>query len=157
VAEFSVSTRRKLASSIRLLASDREGEILAAARAIPRALKAAGADIHTLAALVEQTGGGELSEAEMKKLYVAGYEAGRADGVRAVEAKQHHDEDGFRSVDGVPSWHAMATFCQDRSARLRGNEPDFIDDMVGWTALRQPTQRQAKWLRRIYARLGGRP
>ena len=155
--ELPTSTRSKLASLVRLLASDQEGEALGAARAIPRILKTEDADIHALADLIEQTDGGKLSEAEMKKLYDAGYEAGRADGVRAVEAKQHHDEDGFRSVDGVPSWHAMATFCQDRSARLRGNEPDFIDDMVGWTALRQPTQRQAKWLRRIYARLGGRP
>jgi hypothetical protein len=156
VAEFSVSTRRKLASSIRLLASDREGEILAAARAIPRALKAAGADIHTLAALVEQTGGGELSEAEMKKLYVAGYEAGRADGVRAAEAKVSHDADGFRNVNGLPSWHSMARYCQERSARLRSNEAGFVDDMTGQTLWREPTEKQAKWLKSIYARLGGR-
>jgi hypothetical protein len=92
----------------------------------------------------------------MKKLYDAGYEAGCADGVRAVEAKLHHDEDGFRSVDGIPSWHAMAVFGQDRSARLRGNEPDFVDDVVGWTTWREPTPKRQKWLRSIYARLGGR-
>ena len=57
MAEFSVSTRRKLASSIRLLASDREGEVVAAARAAVRTLKAAGGDIHVLADLVEQTDG----------------------------------------------------------------------------------------------------
>ena len=88
MAEFSVSTRRKLASSIRLLASDREGEILAAARAIPRALKAAGADIHTLAALVEQTGGGELSEAEMKKLYGLDNPATKAFGEQCLAARR---------------------------------------------------------------------
>jgi hypothetical protein len=76
--------------------------------------------------------------------------------VCAVGAKLHHDEDGFRSVDGIPSWHAMAVFCQDRSARLRGNEPDFVDDMVGWTTWREPRPKQQKWLRSIYAQLGGR-
>jgi hypothetical protein len=105
---------------------------------------------------VEQADGGKLSEAEMKKLYDAGYEAGRADGIRAVEAKLQHDADGFRSVDGIPSWHAMAVFCQDRSARLRGNEADFVDDMAGSTLWREPTPKQAKWLRSICARLGGR-
>ena len=156
MAELPTSIRRKLASSIRLLASDREGEILAAARAIPRTLNAAGADLHTFADLIEQINGGKLSEAEMKKLYDAGYEAGRADGVRAADAKLHHDEDGFRSVDGAASWHRIARFYQDRSARLRGNELDFVDDMVGLTVWREPTPKQAKWLRGIYTRLGGR-
>ena len=155
--EFSSSTRRRLASSIRLLASPREGEVLAAARAAVRTLNAAGGDIHALAGLVEQADGGKLSEAEMKKLYDAGYEAGRADGVRVAEAKVPHDEDGFRNVNGLPSWHAMAMFCQDRSGRLRPNEAGFVDDMAGWTTWREPTPKQAKWLRSIYARLGGRP
>src|SRR5262249_46453993 len=89
-----------------------------------------------------------------QKLYGAGYEAGHADAVRAAEAKAHHDEDGFRNVNGLPSWHAMATFCQDRSERLRPNEPEFVDDMAGWTTYREPTPKQGKWLRSIYARLG---
>lgn len=95
---------------VRLLASDREGEVVGAARAILRVLKTAGAD----------------------------------------------NEDGFRSVDGIPWWHAMAVFCQDHSARLRGNETNFIDDIVGWSTWREPTPKQAKWLQSVYARLGGR-
>jgi hypothetical protein len=138
-----------------LLASDREGEVVAAARAAVRTLKAAGGDIHVLADLVEQTDGGKLSEAEMKKLYDAGYEAGRADGVRAVEAKLQHDEDGFRSTDGVPSWHEVAVWCQRRSNQLRATEVGFVDDMAGNTLWREPTPKQEKWLRSIYLRLGG--
>jgi hypothetical protein len=107
--------------------------------------------------LIEQTDGGKLSEAEMKKLYDAGYEDGRADGVRAAEAKVAHDADGFRHVSGSLSWHDMARFCQGRSARLRGKEPDFVDDMVGWTVWKEPTPKKAKWLQSIYLRLGGRP
>src|SRR5213076_2633468 len=47
-----------------------------------------------LAAHVENANGGKLTEAEMRKLYDAGYEAG----VRAAENKQHGDGD-FRNVD----------------------------------------------------------
>jgi len=51
----------------------------------------------------------------------------------------------------------MARFCQERSARLRGSEPEFVDDMSGLTLWREPTPKQAKWLKSIYARrLGGR-
>jgi hypothetical protein len=157
VADFSVPVRSKLANFVRLLASDRDGEVIATARAILRTLRATGSDVHALADLIEQTDGGKLSEAEMKKLYDAGYEDGRADGVRAAEAKVAHDADGFRHVSGSLSWHDMARFCQGRSARLRGKEPDFVDDMVGWTVWKEPTPKKAKWLQSIYLRLGGRP
>jgi hypothetical protein len=40
---------QKLGTFIRMLASERDGEVVAAARAIVRTLKAAGADIHVLA------------------------------------------------------------------------------------------------------------
>lgn len=157
MAEFSVSTRKKVANLIRLLASNQEGERLGSVHALDRTLKTAGFDFHALADEIEQADGGKLSESEMRKLYDAGYEAGRADGVCAAEAKLPHDEDGFRNVDGAASGHRIARFCQDRSARLRGNELDFVDDMVGLTVWREPTPKQAKWLRSIYARLGGRP
>jgi hypothetical protein len=78
-------------------------------------------------------------------------------GVRAVEAKLRHDEDGFRNIDGTPSWHQMARFCQDRSARQRATELGFVDEMAGLTVWREPTPKQAKWLQSIYRRLGGRP
>jgi hypothetical protein len=141
---------------MRLFGSSEEGEVLGATRAALRTLKAAGADIHALADLIKQTGGGKLS-AEMKKLYDAGYEAGRADGVRTAEAKVPHHADGFRNVNGIATWHEIARFCQERSARLRGNELDFVDGMVGWTLWREPTEKQAKWLCSLYARLGGGP
>jgi hypothetical protein len=64
--------------------------------------------------------------------------------------------DGFRSVKGTASWHDMARFCQERRGHLR-NEADFVDDMTGWTLWREPTEKQAKWLCSIYARLGGGP
>jgi hypothetical protein len=44
----------KIKPLIRLLSSDRDGEIVAAARALMRLLKASGADIHTLADSIGQ-------------------------------------------------------------------------------------------------------
>ena len=157
MAEFSVSIRSKLAKYIRLLTSDQEGEVIAAVEALKRTVKTGGTDIHALAYLVEQANGDKLNEAEMRKLYDAGYEAGHAEGVRAAEAKVPRDAAGFCHVNGSKSWREMAVFCQDRSARLRPNEAEFVDDMTGWTTCREPTPKQAKWLRSIYARLGGRP
>jgi hypothetical protein len=44
---------QKLGTFIRLLASERDGEVVAAARAIVRTLKANGGDIHALAERVK--------------------------------------------------------------------------------------------------------
>jgi hypothetical protein len=141
----------KLAQYVRLLSSNQDGEVVAAARAIVRTLKKSGADIHTLADRIEHANGGKLSEAEMKKLYDAGYDAG----VRAAENKQHGAVD-FHNVDGTPAWNEIALFCQHQQDRLRTNELQFVNDMAERTVWREPTERQGKWLRSIFYRLGGR-
>jgi hypothetical protein len=136
---------QKLGTFIRLLASEQDGEALAAARAIVRTLKSTGHDIHVLAERVENANGGKLSEAEMRKLYDAGYR----DGVRAVESKNV----GFHSVD-EPTWHEIARECAAHESRLRDErERQFIHDMVRRTVHGgEPTEKQAHWLRAIYAR-----
>ena len=48
-----LAVRPALAKLIRLLASDVDGEVLAAVRALGRALKASGCDFHDLASIVE--------------------------------------------------------------------------------------------------------
>src|SRR5262249_30956652 len=113
-------------------------------------LKTAGTDIHALADQIERPNNG-LTEAEMKKLYDAGY----FDGVRATEGKQYGTGD-FHNVDGLPAWDEIALFCQRNSDRLRENERNFINDMAERTVWREPTDRQAKWLCSIFYRLGGR-
>jgi hypothetical protein len=142
---------QKLGTLIQLLASEQDGEALAAARAIVRTLQATGADIHTLAERVESANGGKLSEAEMRKLYDAGYQAG----MRAVENKQHGAGD-FHNVDGLPAWNEIALFCQRNNDRLRPNERESVNDMAARTVWREPSEKQAKWLRSIFFRLGGR-
>jgi hypothetical protein len=92
----------RLATFIRLLSSDKDGEIVAAARAIRRTLKAIGADIHALADRIEKPNGGKLSEEDMKRLYDAGFD----DGVRAADNTAYGHGD-FHNVDGTPSWHEI--------------------------------------------------
>jgi hypothetical protein len=140
----------KLARCIRMLSSDKDGDVISAARGIMRTLRGAGADIHTLADRLEKPNGGALTDAEMKKLYDAGFAAG----ARATENKFHGDDD-FRDANVTPTWHDMATWCQRHSARLGSREREFIDQMAERTVWREPTEKQGKWLKSIWHRLGG--
>ena len=140
---------QKLGTFIRLLASEQDGEALAAARAIVRVLKSTGADIHTLAERVENVNGGKLTDTEMRKLYDAGFQAG----MRAVENRSTGE---FHNVDGTPAWNEIALFCQQNNSRLRENERQFVNDMAGRSVWREPTEKQAKWLKSIFYRLGGK-
>ena len=140
---------QKLGNFIRLLAREQDGEALAAARAIVRTLKSTGADIHTLAERVENANGGKLTDTEMRKLYDAGFQAG----MRAVESRSTGE---FHNVDGTPAWNEIALFCQQNSNRLRENEREFVNDMAARSVWREPTEKQAKWLKSIFYRLGGK-
>ena len=131
------------------LAIVRQAAVPLSPSARDRYLKAVAAELSE-AERVEKANGIELTEAEMRKLYDAGYDAG----VRAVEAKQHGPHD-FRNVDGTPAWHEIARFCQQSRDRLREKEREFINDITSRTVWREPTNRQAKWLRSIFYRLGG--
>jgi hypothetical protein len=62
----------KIGKLIRMLGSDRDSEVLAAVQAIRRTLQGAGRNFHVLAEAVEKANG-SLSEAEMRKLYEAGF------------------------------------------------------------------------------------
>jgi hypothetical protein len=136
----------KLASFIRFLSSDKEGEVIAAARAIVRTLRGANLDIHALA---ERVGG--FSEADMKKLYDAGYEQGYH------AAASSNERDGFHDIDGsLLSWHRTARWCQQHNEHLRSKERAFVDQMAAQTVWREPSEKQRKWLKSIYFKLGGK-
>lgn len=121
----------KLGKLVRLLTSDRDGEVVAAARGINRTLKNAGLDIHVLAAAIEQSGGQPAGQ------YTANDERPKWAGGEQTD------------------WHAVASECAAHPNRLRDQrEKDFVADMVAWTELGgQPTEKQAKWLRAIYLRV----
>lgn len=147
--DISPAVAARLGRFIRLLSSNRDGEVVAAARALIRTLHSVGADIHALAAHVENPAG-DLTDAEMRKLYDAGYNAG----LRAAEAKFHGDDD-FRDTAGKPTPERMVKYCQQRAARLRKREHEFIDSVAARIVWRAPTEKQLKWLTSIFFRLGG--
>jgi hypothetical protein len=122
-----------------MLSASLPGEIIAARDTLVRLIKEQGKDIHTLADRVESNG--KLSNAEMQKLYDAGYEAG----ARAVENKHFGD---FHNVDGLPDWHSIARFCQVNR--------QFVDSVTSRTVDREPTEKQAKHLKKIFYKLGGK-
>jgi hypothetical protein len=112
----------KLAKLVRLLSSDKDGEVLAAASAIKRTLAAEGSDIHALADAL-------------------------------CRPQQRQESRRPPSPPREDDWHGMACECQARSYRLSEREQGFIDDMVDWTAFREPTEKQQAWLLSIYRRV----
>jgi hypothetical protein len=134
-----------------MLVSDRDGEVIAAVEALKRTLHSQSKDIHALADQIEKPNGGGLTNAEMKRIYDAGFSAG----VRETENRQYGSGD-FHNVDGTPEWHEIARFCQQHNDRLKPSERDFIDNVTARTAYREPTEKQEKWLRSIFYSLGGR-
>jgi hypothetical protein len=132
----------KLGKLLRLLGSDRDGEVVATGRSIVRVLEGAGLDLHVLADNID--GDNKIAE--------QAYKRGIVDGRRQAEEERR----GFRSVDALdePTWHEIACECAARESRLDGKEREFVADMVRWTVRGgKPTEKQAKWLRLIFMRV----
>ena len=104
-----MSTR--LAKLIRLLASDKSGEVVAAAGAINRALAAAGLDIHRLADVVERS---PLVPGQMPPPPCDDSTAG--------------------------DWRAMRRFCADHDTLLSARERAFVLDIKRWRGRLTPKQ-----------------
>jgi hypothetical protein len=142
----------KLANFVRLLASDKDGEVVGAARALNRVLKSIGADFHDLADRVEKPGG-EISDADMEKIYKAGIEEGQRQEKQARAMAR-----GNGSSANFPSAQDMAMFCYQNKAKLRSEwELEFTDNMAAWTRTVRPlSPKQQAHLEKIYIKLGGR-
>jgi hypothetical protein len=133
----------KLGKLIRLLSSDKDGEVVAAVAAIRRTLNSENLTIHDLAEGLA-TDDRKFTESDAQEIY----RRGTADGRREAD----HDS-GFRSVD-EPSWNEIARECEAASGRLNEREREFVGDMVRSTVRGgKPTEKQAKWLRAIYTRV----
>jgi hypothetical protein len=146
----------KLGKPIRLLASDSQGEAVAALCAIARLLEAYGQSFHELADHVET--GGLTAEAKqkigaaIKQARIEGY----AEGVKAAESKQH-GTGAFRNTDGSLEWTEVALYCQRQKNRLPEKHHEFIDDMAARTVWgREPTPRQHQYLHSLFYKLGGK-
>ena len=144
----------RLAKYVRLLASDKDGEVVAAAKAMQRTLLGIGADFHCLADRVEHSNGGQLSQAEMRKIYNAGV----TEGIR-IERARKPAATGFRDVtaDGFPSARDMAAFCYRNIGRLSSEwEIEFAQNMASWTRTRPLSEKQQAHLEKLYLKLGGK-
>lgn len=142
----------KLAKYIRLLASDKDGEVVAAARTMERALKSIGADFHCLAERVESPSG-EVSETEMEKIYSAGIAEGR----RLEKQARDLSHMNYNGKPQFPSGKDMAIFCYQKLDNITSEwEHEFITNMASWTRTRPLSAKQQAHLEKIYVKLGGR-
>jgi hypothetical protein len=147
------SIASKLAKYVRLLASDKDGEVVAVARAMQRTLLGIGADFHCLADRVEHSNGSQLSEAEMRKIY----DAGLKEGMRIERTRRPASAFTDVTVNGFPSARDMAMFCYQNKANLRSDwEDEFITNMAAWTRTKPLSEKQQAHLEKIYIKLGGR-
>ena len=138
----------KVKRFIRLLSSDSDGEVVAAARALNRTLKGARLDIHALADSINGVNGKKWGDDHVLEAYKRGVEDGR---------REAESEPMFRNanIDAEPTWHDIATECAARPNRMHSErERQFVNDMVRRTVHGgEPTEKQASWLRKIYARV----
>jgi hypothetical protein len=94
------SFAHKLAACIRMLLSDRDGEVANAMAGIQRLLQTK-FDAHTIADRIEKANG-DLNDGDKQKIRAAIEQArseGYAEGVKAAESKQH-GTGAFRNTDG---------------------------------------------------------
>lgn len=133
----------RMCGFIRLLASDRDGEVIGAVRAIQRILEAAGADFNALAGRLFAD---LFTEEQAREIYFRGFKDGQRQAEKVAAPT-------FQSVDG-PTWHEIACACAAHPQRLKSeNEKTFVEDMVRRLVHGgEPTEKQKSWLRKIYAR-----
>jgi hypothetical protein len=100
-------------------------------------------------ALVDRIGiPSRLNEAEARKIYRAGF----MDGLATAEIRTAT----CSNINDTPSWHEMAVWGQQQTHRLVGREREFVDQMAARTVYEEPTEKQGKWLKSIFYRLGGK-
>jgi hypothetical protein len=141
----------RLGDVIRRLSSSSDGELVATVHAMRRVLEAAGVNVLDLADHLENPNGG-VTEADMKRVFDAGYTRG----VEDTENK-HHGVNDFLNADGKPTWESVALFLQRNREKLDGRHHEFVDDMASRTVWgREPTERQHRYLHSLFFKLGGK-
>lgn len=95
--------QERLAKLLLMLSSDRDGEVVGAARAIGRTLRSAGTDWHDFAARLLPT-----------------------------RARPRQPDDPNPFGPGRNRWRGMREFCRERDAQLRPRERDFVNSLGTW-------------------------
>jgi hypothetical protein len=90
----------------------------------------------------------KYSEADAEIIFERGKEAGRAE--------SSSKELEYFDIDGNPRWYEITVFNRDnveqlRNAWMKEFTVDIIDKVLG----REPTPKQARWILRIFVKLGG--
>jgi hypothetical protein len=143
----------KLANFIRLLASDKDGEVVAAARAMIRTLQGIGADVHDIAEYIEHPRG-EISEADMQAILDKGIEIGVK---RAGQQSRSNGGASHHVTPQFPPARDMAMHCYRNIDELRSDwEREFVTNMASWTRVRPLSPKQQAHLEKIYIKLHGR-
>jgi hypothetical protein len=146
---------KRIAKLFRLLASDFDGEVLAAVRRMKTQLEAEGLDFNDIAVVIENHNGEieerKYSDSDAEVIFARGIAKGRAEEVQRRDLPPE-----FYDADGHPRWNQVALFCRKHVAQLRSDwEREFVSDMAGKTLWRQPSEKQSKHLLAIFIRLGG--
>jgi hypothetical protein len=144
----------RIADLVRRLGTDHEGEAVATWRALKRLLATRDVSFTDLGDGLEKLATGGLEEAEMKRVFDAGYQKG----VEDTERKRMTEEAVLgRRFDGSTDWEAIALYCQREKGRVEAKSREFVDDMASrMTWGREPSEKQGKYLLSIFRQLGGR-
>lgn len=139
--------RSKLAKVVAMLSSDNEGDRRNAWRALNNILIGAGCTFVDLAALIKggnvEEAEGKYSEAEALQMYQSGF----VDGQKSVQQREPPQIEWLRIADMI------AQHVDD----LTNKEREFVIDVTRRIRVgREPTEKQANWLKDIYLKLGRR-
>jgi hypothetical protein len=146
----------KLAASIRLLLSNRSGDVTAALAGVQRLLQTK-FDKHAIADRLEKV----QSDADNQKIEAAvkeAYALGRAEGIKQAQASQR-GTNTFRNTDGKLEFDQVALYVQREMHRLRYPEKhrEFLDKMALYAVEGyEPSKRQGKYLFDLFVELGGK-
>jgi hypothetical protein len=144
----------KIANLVRRLGSEHDGEKLATVNALGRLLASNNVTFTDLGDAVEKLATGGLEEAELKRVFDAGYAKGVEEAQRERAAEQAVF--GLRS-DGSTDWEAIALHCQKEKHRIEAKHHQFLDDMASrLTWGREPSDKQGKYLISLFRGIGGR-
>jgi hypothetical protein len=144
---------KRIAGLIRLLSSNRPGEVAAATQALGRTLQKAGADVvFTIADRVEHPN--ELSEADMQKLVDTGIEIG----VKRAKQELRNNGQASHGAPQLPSARDMTMFCYQHLNQLDDWYQNFIPSILIKRIQRgiPLTASQQSKLEEAYFQLGGR-
>ena len=147
----------RLVKVLLVMSSPNDGDKLAAMHALDRTLEKNGVDFHVLVARMAKPWLSDSSKQQFKHEIANARAAGRAEGIREIEARQY-GVDNFRSADGSSSdWRAIALYVQGEKHRLLQRHHEFVDDMSARVPFgREPTPKQSAYLQSLFLKLGGR-